>query len=106
VTYEPLSTTIASLVTAKPKRNHFGRLEEFQRRRDQAIAAVQSWKTEDETSFVERLGLHGSRAGHRTLRRDLLRLYLDSIARRTDWGEIDRDIVRGHALWLLGRTGE
>lgn len=55
-----------------------------------------------EMEFIDGLGSH-SVATSDLSRRELLLLYLATLARRTRWGSLDRHVIETHVRTALGR---
>ena len=63
------------------------------------------WDTKDEIVFLRGLGIAkwGFSLGRKRNRIALLKSYINNMARRDDWAGMDKEKVRGAALYLLGK---
>jgi hypothetical protein len=65
---------------------------------------TRKWTTQDEIDFLRRIGTH--RTGKNVLpRRELLRKYRRSIAQRSYWGAVDRQLIENYLTLEIGKDG-
>lgn len=62
------------------------------------MSAAEGWGTLAEKRFIDSIGRHSLLAADRV---QLLRNYLESLARRYRWGSIDRHAIEAYAARLL-----
>ena len=81
-------------------RTFFDRLRRDAQKKESAAA----WTTDDELEFLANLGTFAPNVMGKMLRSDLLARYREAIARRAEWGRVDRGQVET-ALALMDRDG-
>jgi hypothetical protein len=81
-------------------RTFFDRLRRDAQKKESAAA----WTTDDELEFLANLGTFAPNVTGKMLRSGLLARYREAIARRAEWGRVDRVQVET-ALALMDRDG-